>query len=328
LRQKRDAAAAKARLDAALEAAEPPAADTIAGYFTTHYEPWASATKPKGFPREKSIWRTWLERLVGAKPIKTFSLQDWDELVKALNAAPLSQRSREYITGTLRRIFKHAQHRRVVSEGPPAPRVIGCTAPKDNRRQRVLSDAELRHLLSKLYDRDIRAWRVTLFSASTGCRAGEAFNLTWAHVDLANAKATFPKTKNGRSRTAPLGAQALAMLSAMPRGNPQDRVFINRRGAPYTTAPAAFRSLIDEMKLNDGREALDRFSFHSLRHMAATRLAKKLPLRGLMDILGWEAATMALRYSHTSDADRKLAADTLDTAFTSGAKQKPAKQKA
>ncbi|MTJ94339.1 MAG: site-specific integrase [Desulfovibrio sp.] len=315
LREKRIVAAENAKEEARKAAENPPPVDTIAAYFREHYEPWATATKPKGFPREKSIWRVWLEPLVGDKPIKNFVMQDWDDLVKKLNEAPLSQRSREYITGTLRRIFKHALNRRVVAEGPPAPRVIGCTAPKDNRRQRVITDAELQLLLEKLKARDIRAWRVTLFAASTGCRAGEAFNLTWAHLDLANAKATFPKTKNGRSRTVPLGNQAITMLAALPVGRPQDFVFVNRRSVQYTTAPAAFRCLINEMNLNDGREPLDRFSFHSLRHMAATRLAKTLPLRGLMDILGWEAATMALRYSHTSDADRKLAAETLDTAF-------------
>lgn len=295
---------------------------TIGAYFREHYEPWAKSTKPKGFPREKSIWRVWLNPQVGKKQIKSFTMADWDQLVLALNKATLSQRSREYITGTLRRIFKHAWNRHVVPEPPPAPRIIGCTAPKDNRRLRVISDGELQDLLARLKARDVKAWRVTLFAASTGCRAGEAFALTWAHVDLDGAKATFPNTKNGRSRTVPLGGQAIAMLSALTRGRPQDHVFVNRRSAPFSTAPAAFRALIDEMHLNDGRMPRDRFSFHTLRHMAATRLARTLPLRGLMDILGWEAATMALRYSHTSEEDRQLAADTLDDAFHPGAKRK------
>ncbi len=295
---------------------------TLSTYFTNTYKPWAEATKAKAFKREDDIWRNWLMPTLGDLAINSIGIEQWDHLVKTITAVGLSERSREYITGTLRRIMKHARERRVITEAPPTGKMVGATAPKNNRRQRVISDEELQTLLAKLKVRDIGAWRVTLFAAATGCRAGEAYGLKWGNLDLKGGTATFPKTKNGNARTVPLGDELKAMFKAMTAGKPTELVFPNQRGGKYGCAPSAFDAVVEEMKLNEGRDPLDRFSFHSLRHMAATRLARVLPLRGLMDVMGWTVAAMALRYSHTSEADRKIAAETLNGAFAPAAKQK------
>jgi len=291
----------------------------LATYWRESYEPWAAVAKPKALVRETSVWRLWIEPYVGALPIQGVGLEQFDHVVKTAAAAGLTEGSREYVAGTLRRIMKHARERRVVTEAPPTGKMCGATAAKNNRRQRVLDDDELLVFLGKLKDRDIHAWRVTLFAAGTGCRAGEAFALRWADIDMKTGSATFPKTKNGRARTVPLGSEILAMLADVPRGEPTSLVFPNSLGKPYTVAPTAFRKLAADMKLNEGRGPHDQFCFHSLRHMAATKLARVLPLRGLMDVLGWTQATMALRYSHTAEADRKTAAEALDAALRSAA---------
>lgn len=298
----------------AIEAAEEVRRNlTLETYFTDTYQPWAEATKAKAFAREEQIWRVWLRPTLGKLPINAIGMEQWDHLMKTLAAADLSERSREYTAGTLRRILKHARERRVVTEAPPTGKMVGATSPKDNRRLRVLSDEDLQGVLAALKARDLNAWRVTLFAAGTGCRASEAFTLRWGNVDLKACTATFPKTKNGRSRTVPLGKEILAMLADMTAGKPMDLVFPNQDGRAYRFAPSAFRD--EAEKLNEGRDPRDRFTFHSLRHMAATRLATVLPLRALMDTLGWTVAAMALRYSHTSEGDRKAAAEALDAAF-------------
>lgn len=288
---------------------------TLACYFNDTYRPWAVATKAKAFVREEQIWRVWLNPALGNLPIGSIKLGQWDHLVKTLSAAGQSDRSVEYATGTLRRILNHALERRVISEAPPPGRIIGASAATNNRRQRVLTEEELQAFLAALKERDIFAWRVTLFAAGTGCRAGEAFALRWTDIDLERGTATFPKTKSGRPRVVPLGGEILAMLADLQAGEQTALVFPNSLGRPYAIAPTSFRKLADDMGLNEGRGVHDRFTFHSLRHMAATKLARVLPLRGLMDVLGWTVAAMALRYSHTADADMHIAAQALDAAL-------------
>ncbi|MBF0375839.1 MAG: tyrosine-type recombinase/integrase, partial [Alphaproteobacteria bacterium] len=277
LRGKRTAAATRRKLDETKAAEEARRNVTLATYFDETYAPWARATKVKAFRREGEIWRLWIGPALGALPIREIGIEQWHHLVKTAAAAGLSQRSREYVAGTLRRIMKHALGMRVVTEAPPSGKAVGATSPKDNRRTRTLADEDLRALLVALKARELSAWRVTLFAAATGCRASEAFNLRWGNLDIETGAATFPKTKNGKPRTVPLGAEVLAMLREMAPADGLAPVFLNSRGAPYRVAPSPFRDLVAEMRLNEGRDPQDRFSFHSLRHMAATRLARVLP---------------------------------------------------
>lgn len=313
LNEKRAAATAKRKAEAQKFEEDARRNVTLSTYWRDTYEPWACVAKSKALVRETSVWRLWIEPHLGSLPINQIGVEQFDHAVKTAAAAGLSEGSREYVAGTLRRIINHARERRVVTEAPPTAKMVGATAAKNNRRQRVLGDEELHAFLDALKDRDIFAWRVALFAAGTGCRAGEAFVLRWTDIDLEQGTATFPMTKNGRPRTVPLGGEILSMLSDVPRGEPTTLVFPNSLGKPYTVAPTSFRKLAEE--LNEGRGALDRFCFHSLRHMAATRLARVLPLRGLMDTLGWTQPAMALRYSHTSKSDRETAAQALDAAL-------------
>jgi hypothetical protein len=48
-----------------------------------------------------------IEPIFGNLPLRSIGLKQWDELVKTPAAAGLSPRSKEYVTGTLRRIMKH-----------------------------------------------------------------------------------------------------------------------------------------------------------------------------------------------------------------------------
>jgi len=86
------------------------------------------------------------------------------------------------------------------------------------------------------------------------------------------------------------------IFDEIPEGKPQDSVFISLKGFPYKEAPSAFRTVVDALKLNEGRDPLDKISFHSIRHSVATELAKRLNIRELMDVMGWRTVLMATRY--------------------------------
>jgi len=72
-------------------------------------------------------------------------------------------------------------------------------------------------------------------------------------------------------------------------------------------APYSFATVVDYLKLNEGRSKRDQLVFHSIRHAVATRLATKLGPRDLMDVMGWRTVQMAMRYVHANQ-DAKMKA--------------------
>jgi len=279
---------------------------TLAEYYERQYKPWKSLARPVAFEKEASHWKHWLEPQLGATPMRAIGSEQWYALVNSVRQSGLTQRSVEYICGTLRRILKHALQQRIIPEAPPSAAQIGAASPKDNRRLRVLTQAELKELMDELRKRDISTWRITMFAMLVGCRFSDARRLLWGQVDFERKVVSFVKTKTV-ARVVPVGDELLSLLREFGPGLPKDHVFLNSHGRPYKEPPSALRTAVAELKLNDGRAKNERFSFHNLRHMAATDLARALPLRDLMDYMGWKTPSMALRYMHGNEEAQRAA---------------------
>lgn len=288
---------------------------TLRDYYAKQYQPWKSQAKPIAFEKEASHWQHWLEPHLADKPLRSIDLEQWYDFVNTLRQAKLSQRTVEYVCGTLRRILKHALQHRIITEAPPSAAQIGATAPKDNRRLRVLTQDELTKLLNNIKQRDLQTWRITMFAMIMGCRFSDAARLLWGQVDFERKTVSFVKTKTV-ARVVVVGDELLSFLKEFGPGLHNENVFTNHRGQPYKEAPSALRTSVDELKLNEGRAANDRFSFHNLRHMAATDLARDLPLRDLMDYMGWKTPAMALRYMHGNEDVQRAAVAAREARLT------------
>jgi integrase len=284
--------------DEAKEAGAKAAANrTLAEYWQESYFPAAQRSKKaNSWSKEESHFRLWLEPLIGALPLRSIGLKQWDELVKTLSAKGLSPRSKEYITGTLRRILKHGYDRRMVDDSPPSGKRIGVTGPGNNRRMRVISHEEEAAIMEQLSIVDLHAWRVTRFSFLTGCRAGEAFTLTWQNIDRNRGVVVFAETKNRDSRTIPLSKPLQDLFDSMESGTPSRHIFTKADGSPYLEAPCSFRTVVGNLRFNQDYSKSDKLMFHSIRHTVATRLAQRLGPRDLMDVMGWRTVQMAMRY--------------------------------
>jgi len=296
-------AAEEARDKAELEANK-----TLSEYWKESYFPAAQRSKKaNSWCKEETHFRLWIEPLFGKLPLRSIGLKQWDELVKTLSAKGLSPRSKEYICGTLRRILKHAYDRRLVDDSPPSGKRIGVTGPGNNRRLRVISHEEEAAIMENLSVTDMHAWRITRFCFLTGCRASEAFSLTWQNLDFNQGNIVFAETKNHDPRTIPLTCSLIELFDSMEPGSPGQLVFTKKDRSPYLEAPNAFRTAVDNIGLNDGRSKRDKLVFHSIRHTVATRLAQRLGPRDLMDVMGWRTVQMAMRYIHGNE-DAKMKA--------------------
>lgn len=142
------------------------------------------------------------------------------------------------------------------------------------------------------------------FQLMTAARRGETLNLTWANVDLEAQTAFLPLTKNGRSRTLPLRAELIGLLSALPRES--DYVFnLTVDDLENAWARICARAGVTELNI------------HDLRHEAISRVAEtgQFTLIDLQAFSGHRDVRMLLRYAHLCAS--RLAAK-LDDAFRDG----------
>ncbi|MBL8573004.1 MAG: site-specific integrase [Hyphomicrobiaceae bacterium] len=145
--------------------------------------------------------------------------------------------------------------------------------------------------------------------ALTALRLREVLHLEWSAVDLDRGELILPKTKTKR-RIVPLGAPALAVLSALPR--------IGKYVIASTTAGTANerpRADLNRPWLAIRRAAgLDGVRLHDLRHTAASLgVGAGLGLQVVGGLLGHRNARTTQRYAHVGMTPMRAAADRMST---------------
>ncbi|MDO9083660.1 MAG: hypothetical protein Q7U56_10290, partial [Humidesulfovibrio sp.] len=87
---------------------------TLAEYWTSHYLPTGQGKKvDSSWKKELEHYKNWIAPLLGDIPIIKIETTNWDALVQAVRDKGRSQRSVEYIAGTLRHVLRHAQARKI-----------------------------------------------------------------------------------------------------------------------------------------------------------------------------------------------------------------------
>ena len=139
----------------------------------------------------------------------------------------------------------------------------------------------------------------------TGARKREVLDAKWDQFDFQRRSWRIPITKSGKARHVPLSDGAPAILSQVPRDNPEGWVFPNpKSGVPFT---AIFYSWDTARKL----AGIPELRIHDLRHSFASMLVNNgRTLYEVQSILGHRSSKTTQRYAH-------LANDTLVDAANS-----------
>lgn len=219
--------------------------------------------------------------------------------------------------------------------------VLGIRKPRANnaRNRRLIHDEEkritsaIREATAHARDRS-NPWiePIVLLALETAMRQDEILSLKWEHIDLINAVAHLPETKNGTSRDVPLTTKAGEILDNLPRFIKEEKVVqidaikkskLNDKDKKVfkTTASALDqswrRAVVRARKLYesellklgkteqeiDGDKMLLDLHFHDLRHEATTRLADVFELHELMKVTGHLDTRMLARYYHPKGSD-------------------------
>lgn len=166
----------------------------------------------------------------------------------------------------------------------------GVRRPKEApARDRLITDDEIQRVLIACeyhdsYPVETVAQRVAcafLFAIETAMRAGEICSLTESSVT--GRVAHLPKTKNGFPRDVPLSVRALELWGKVPGGF----------GLSPSRLDANFRNARD-------RAGCSGFTFHDARHLAVTRLSRKLDVLALARMTGHKDLKQLQRYYNAS----------------------------
>lgn len=171
---------------------------------------------------------------------------------------------------------------------------------KENKGRTCFLSREELHLLLENCKRskNQNLYGMVLIASTMGLRFGEIVDLRWKHVDFQNGFITLEQTKNGDDRYVPLPEQIASYLREIERPKyPDDFVFPPRNAGkrhPYSMIRKAFLKVIQATNIQG-------FTFHSLRHTAASHMAMNGATQGeLMELLGHRSPMMSKRYAHFS----------------------------
>jgi len=149
----------------------------------------------------------------------------------------------------------------------------------------------------------------------TGARLSEILTLRWNYVDMERRALFLPDSKTGR-KTIPLNAQALGVLSRLPRGS--QWVFPGRNGNRLTTIRKTWERIRTAAKLDGVR-------LHDLRHsFASVGAATGVSLPIIGKLLGHTQAATTARYAHLADDAGRQATDLIGAQIAAALSGSPA----
>lgn len=208
--------------------------------------------------------------------------------------------------GLLGGILTYAVDAGIIERNP----AHGLKKPKDNVRNRRLSEAEYRTLgqmLRKAAENEKYALTVEIIRliALTGCRRSEIIGLMWDEVDLDASCLRLVDSKEGDS-VRPTGLPVVECLEERRKRKEGDYVFPGERnGAAFGGFPNHWEQIFRNSPLSDVTPHVLRHSFASIANdLGFTEIT-------IAALVGHSKGSMTSKYIHTLDTALIMAADTI-----------------
>lgn len=283
---------------------------TFKNYFEKIYFPDSQKIKnPSSYLKEEQHVRTWLSPSVGDKPLRKINADDLTDLRNKMLEQGKALRTVQHVFSTFRLIWNHAHKKEIVQQASPTRLVKLGTI--QNERTSFLTSEQIKELLEYLKIRDQLSHDLVLTALCTGARAGELFRLTWDMVDLQNDEIRLIHTKTGEPRTIPMIPELKETLKQI-RARATGELVFTRNGKPLKQAPSPIYDALNKLFNQGVKDRRERFTFHSMRHTAASHMLKAgVDVRTIQALFGWSTLQMLQRYSHVVDKQKRSALQNL-----------------
>lgn len=240
---------------------------------------------------QERVLRTNVLPRIGALPIADLRRRDVARLVDDLGDRPQAAR---VALAIVRKMLAWAVERGIVEANVAS----GIKAAPVKRRDRVLSDDELRAVWTAA---DAAGWPFGAYVQMlilTGCRRGEIAAMRWQDLDGAVFTIAAENYKTAVAHVVPLSRLALEVLASVPRIEGQTHVFAGRGDVPL--------SGFAKRKTALGQAAGVDFALHDLRRTVRTGLSRlRVPFEVAERVLGHVPGGVSQHYDRFNYMDEK-----------------------
>jgi len=285
----------------------PSIADLAVDYLERHAVP---KKRPKSVRDDRAMLDNIILPKLGAKKVDAIGRRDVEAIQVAMKDRPY-QANR--VLSLLSKMFNLAIEWKWRPDNPAK----GIERYQEQKRERWLSDEELRHLCAVLDEHpNTRAANAVRLQLLTGARLGEVLTSRKEDFDLHRGIWTKPshQTKQKRTEHLPLSAQALILVTLIIETSDAGSPFLfpgNKPGQPLHEIKKFWSVVLREAGIVNYRR-------HDNRHTYASHLVSSgLSLEIVGRLLGHTTATTTKRYAHLADDPLRAATDQFGSKIAS-----------
>ena len=285
----------------------PSIADLAVDYLERHAVP---KKRPKSVRDDRAMLDNIILPKLGAKKVDAIGRRDVEAIQVAMKDRPY-QANR--VLSLLSKMFNLAIEWKWRPDNPAK----GIERYQEQKRERWLSDEELRHLCAVLDEHpNTRAANAVRLQLLTGARLGEVLTSRKEDFDLHRGIWTKPshQTKQKRTEHLPLSAQALILVTLIIETSDAGSPFLfpgNKPGQPLREIKKFWSVVLREAGIVNYRR-------HDNRHTYASHLVSSgLSLEIVGRLLGHTTATTTKRYAHLADDPLRAATDQFGSKIAS-----------
>ena len=207
------------------------------------------------------------------------------------------------VFAALRKMFGWAETRYALTANP-CDRVERPSA--EVSRDRVLSDDELKSVWVAAGELDWPFGTLIQLLALTGQRLNEVAGMAWSELDLEKKLWTLPRgrVKNDKGHEVPLSAQAIKVISSVPKVAGRDMLFTTTGKSPISGFSKTKVTIDEQSGVTD-------WTFHDLRRTLASGMARlgiNLPV--IEKVLNHSSGTSAALSAFINDIRSLTRSDT------------------
>jgi integrase len=301
------------------------AAPTVNDLITRWRADHATKNRPSTTRENERLIAQWIKPALGSKKVADIGFEEVEALHQKVSKQGTPYRANR-VLALLSKLFSLAVKWRMTAVNP----VKGVDRNHEEPRSTYLDEVQLEQLLKALDTHTSKtAANLIRLLILTGCRSGEAFAMTWGHLELPKGCDdhsedrppgiwTKPVTKQGTPHRAVLSPDACELLtriktSAANAATSSIFVFPAKKGGPLKTIRNDWAAICQAAGLENVR-------VHDLRHSFASYLASSgLSLVIIGQLLGHRTAQTTLRYSHPLDKALRAAASVAGEKYRAAA---------
>jgi integrase len=313
--------------------------DAIAGWKDNGWDDLSPVT----VRRYENIWKVHIAKTIGKRRIASLTTYEVEQYFRKLKADGAGRETVRYVRATLNRACRLA--RKWSNSTLPNP-IAESELPSWSINElagpvRSPSTAEVRQLLAKAWEHDVRFAACLRVIAATGARRGEACALRWSDVDWKNGTVTIDESvvasQGGATVKSPKTRASIRVvaidvgtLQSLQQLQTEQEQLASDTGT--TLAPASFvfssepggiapphpDSVSHEFsRVRAAAELPKDLHLHSLRHFQATSLDAVIPERQKQARLGWSTVHMARHYTDPISSEDQKAAEHIGSLLDS-----------